>query len=173
MRSYGVLLAFSDVSQVIYARVPDAVKDDVEEYAEKQGVSLTSAVVDLVQRGLAAVVEEKSITNLEAKVARTSAENNALEARLAVASNEVGALRSFADRAVQTTVGKCPKCQHPISGFDLLGRSHCGKCGQSLLGLLAPKSSSQPALDERELGFVVGALGAALLGAVVLGSKGK
>lgn len=161
------------MSQVIYARVPDTVKDDVEDYADTQGVSLTSAVVDLIQRGLSAVAEQKSIANLESKLARTSAEKSAVESRLAVASNEVAALRSFADRAVQTTVGKCPKCQQPISGFDLLGRSHCSQCGQSLLGLLAPKSNSQPALDERELGFVVGALGAALLGAVVFGSKGK
>src|SRR5258708_3450434 len=65
LRRRGTLLAFSDMSQVIYARVPEAVKSDVEEYADRQGVSLSSAAVDLLQRGLAAAGEERSIANLE------------------------------------------------------------------------------------------------------------
>ena len=167
------MLAFSDVSEVIYARVPEGVKSDVESYADQLGVSLSSAVVDLLHRGLAAVGEERSVANLEAKLARAGADKVALEARLQVAANEVAALRSFAQRAAATTVGSCPKCQSPITGLDLLGRGVCGKCQTSLLELLAPKTATpQPTLDDRAVGTLVGALGIVVIAAAVLGSNG-
>jgi hypothetical protein len=161
------------MSQVIYARVPETVKADVEEYADQNAVSLSAAVVDLLQRGLAAAGEERSIANLEAKLARMNGEKVTLEANLHVALNEVGALRSFAQRAGATTVGSCPKCRAPITGLDLLGRGLCGKCQASLLELLAPKGpTSKPLLDDRAVGALVGALGIVVIAAAVLGSKG-
>ena len=167
-----VMLAFPDMSQVIYARVPEAVKADVEEYAEHHGVSLSSGVVDLLQRGLGAAGEERSIANLEMKLAKLSSEKSALEAKLQVADKEVGPLRSFAQRSATTTVGSCPGCRSAITGLDLLGRGACGKCGYSLLELLAPrKPAPQPVLDDRAVGALVGALGVVLIAAAVLGSK--
>lgn len=161
------------MSQVIYARVPDTVKADVEEYADQQGVSLTSAVVDLVQRGLSAVSEEPSIANLEARVAALTSEKSAIEAQLTVASNEIGAMRSFAQRATTTQVGHCPECRSAISGLDLLGMGRCGVCGRSLVDLIAPTAPArQSVLDDRAVGVLVGALGIALVAAAVLGSKG-
>lgn len=173
LRRRGNLLAFSDMSQVIYARVPEAVKSDVEEYADRQGVSLSSAAVDLLQRGLAAAGEERSIVNLEGKLARISGEKATLDAKLQVATSEAGALRSFVQRAAATTVGSCPSCHSPITGLDLLGQGRCGKCQTSLLELLAPKSRlPQPLLDDRAIGALVGGLGIVLIAAAVLGSKG-
>ena len=77
------------MSQVIYARVPDSVKGDVEEYADQRSLSLSSSVVDLLQRGLAAAGEERSIANLEGKLVKLDGEKNALEAKLSAVTNEV------------------------------------------------------------------------------------
>lgn len=167
------LLAFSDMSQVIYARVPEVVKADVEEYAHQHAVSLSSATVDLLQRGLVAAGEEHSITNLEARLTRVSSEKASLEAELQMTANELGGLRTFVQRAATTTVGSCPGCHSPISGMDLLGSGQCGRCQSSLLELFAPKvPASQPLLDDRAVGALVGALGIVLIAAAVLGSKG-
>lgn len=161
------------MSQVIYARVPEAVKADVEEYADEHGVTLSSAAVDLLQRGLAAAGEERSIASLETKLAKISGEKGALEAKLQAVANEVGSLRSFAQRAAATTVGSCPSCHSSISGLDLLGRGLCAKCQASLLELIAPKMRSpQPLLDDRAVGALIGGLGVVLIAAAVLGSKG-
>jgi len=132
------VLAFADMSQVIYARVPETVKADVEEYADQNAVSLSAAVVDLLQRGLAAAGEERSIANLEAKLARMNGEKVTLEANLHVALTR-SARCAHSPTGGATTVGSCPKCRAPITGLDLLGRGLCGKCQASLLELLAPK----------------------------------
>lgn len=158
------------MSQVIYARVPDSLKEAADLYASEQSVTLTAAVVDLLERGLVAATDERSIGDLERQLALTTAEKAQTQADLRVATNELTALRAFAQRATQTQVGKCPKCDQAISGYELLGTGQCGKCGQSLLDLLAPVRDTS--LDQREFGLLVGALGAALVGAVLLGGKG-
>ncbi len=161
------------MSEVIYARVPDAVKASVEEYANKHGVTISLAAVDLLQRGLAAADKEPSINSLETNLAKISGEKMLLEARLQTVTNEVNSLRSFAQRAAATTIGSCPSCHSPINGLDLLGRGLCGKCQASLLELIAPKMrSSQPVLDDRAVGALIGGLGVILIAATVLGSKG-
>jgi hypothetical protein len=165
------VLAFPDVSQVIYARVPDTLKEATDLYASDQGVTLTGAVVDLLERGLAAVTDERSIAELERQVATVATEKTQIEADLKVATNELNALRTFAQRATGTQVGRCPKCEHEISGYELLGTSQCGNCGQSLVNLLAPPDQGT-SIDQREFGLLVGALGAALVGVVLFGGKG-
>jgi hypothetical protein len=47
------------MTQVIYARVPEALKDAADLYANERGTTLTSAVVDLLGRGLAAFSDLK------------------------------------------------------------------------------------------------------------------
>lgn len=155
------------MAQVIYARVPDAVKEDADEYADKQGLTLTSAVVDLIQRGLDAVTNERSIANLENRLAKAAVEQAETHAKLTVAHNELAALRAFAARAVQTKVGTCPErtCGAAISGYDLLGTGRCPKCEHSLLDLLAPPRTSS--LDQRQFALLVGALSVAVGGALL------
>jgi antitoxin component of RelBE/YafQ-DinJ toxin-antitoxin module len=161
------------MSQVIYARVPDTVKEAADAYAEDRGVTLTSAVVDLLGRGLAAASDERSIADLESKLARASAEKAQSEANLAAAMSELGGLRAFAQRAVQA-VGTCPNsaCGQPITGYDLLAVGHCSHCEQTLMDLLAPRTSSSN-LDQREIGLLLGALGVARVGAAIIGSAGR
>jgi len=51
----------------IYARVPVTVKEATDEYAGRHGMSLASAVADLLGRGLEAAENEPSIRALEAR----------------------------------------------------------------------------------------------------------
>jgi hypothetical protein len=167
------VLAFSDVSQVIYARVPDSLKEAAETYSGDRGVTLTSAVVDLVERGLAAVTDEKSINDLEKKMARVTAEKAKVEAEHKTAQSELATLRAFATRASQK-IGRCPNptCGRDITGIDLLAVGQCRHCGQALSELLAPATQTST-LDQREFGFLVGALGAVLVAAAIVGTTGK
>ena len=157
------------MTQVIYARVPDSLKEATDVYASEQGMKLTGAVVDLLERGLASVTDERSIADLERQVASVTTEKAHIEADLRVATNELTALRAFAERATRAQVGKCPKCNQGISGYDLLGTSQCSHCGASLLDVLAPVQDTN--LDQREFGLLVGALGAILVGVVLFGGK--
>ena len=130
LRFLTISLSLSDMSQVIYARVPDALKEAVDAYAEERGVTLTSAVVDLLGRGMAAASDERSVADLETKLAKTTVEKAKVESKLETAMNELGGLRAFAERAAQE-IGKCPKCGEPITGYDLLARGQCRHCETS------------------------------------------
>ena len=172
LQSLTDVLGSSDMSQVVYARVPDSLKEAVDLYAEQRRVTLTSSVVDLLERGLVAASDETSMTDLETKLAIASAEKAQVEANLTGAQNELGTLRAFAQRSLQP-IGSCPNrtCGQPIRGYDLLALGHCPQCRQPLSGLLAPRKPNS--LNEREVGVLLGALGGALMavGAAVFGSS--
>lgn len=154
------------MSQVIYARVPDTLKEAADAYAEERGVTLTSAVVDLLGRGMAAASDERSVADLETKLAKTTVEKAKVESKLETAMNELGGLRAFAERAAQE-IGKCPKCGEPITGYDLLARGQCRHCDNKLGNLLVPHTA-KPLFDEREIGLLLGALGVVLVGAAII-----
>jgi hypothetical protein len=156
-------------TQVIYTRVPDAVKEAADAYANERGAKLSSAVVELLEKGLTAVGDEESISALEARVALLGSENSQLQAELMTAHTELSAVKTLAQRAVQV-VGSCPKCTKPISGYDLLAVGQCAQCGQALTNLLAPDGPST-GLDQREFLILVGALGA-VVGLALLAAKG-
>ncbi len=157
-------------TEVVYARVPSAVKEAADAYAAQRGVTLTAAVVDLLDRGLAAVSDERSVAELERNLQLVTAEKQAAEARLQSMSTELGALRTLAQRA-SLPVGTCPSksCGQPITGLDLLASGQCHSCGQALAALIA-LSTPTSTVDERELLLLVGALGA-VLGIAYLSSK--
>jgi hypothetical protein len=156
------MLAFSNMSQVIYARVPDALKEAADTYASERGTTLTGAVVELLQRGLAAVSDEQSIGDLQANLARAVAEKAQLKFGLMSAHQELAVLKTFAQRA-NSPVGTCPnaECGQEISGYDLLGVGRCRHCAQQLTSLVAPASHTST-LDQREVMVLLGALGAVL-----------
>jgi hypothetical protein len=155
-------------TEVIYARVPKELKDAADEYARNRGATLTSAVVDLLDRGLSAVSDDQSVVELEKTVASLTADNARLDGELQGARMEVGALRNFTARASRK-IGSCPGCTGEISGYDLLAAGRCPNCERGLSSLLVPDKTSAN-LDQRELLILVGALGA-LLGAAYLMSK--
>lgn len=155
-------------TEVIYARVPKGLKDATDAYAGERGATLTKAVAELLDRGLSAVSDERSVGELERKLAQTTAEKTAAEAELLAARTELSAVESFAQRAARA-IGTCPSCSQPITGYDLLGAGQCSHCPQPLSSLIAPTNPSST-LDQRELMFLVGALGA-VLGIAYLASK--
>jgi hypothetical protein len=147
-------------TEVIYARVPTALKEAAEAYASQHGKTLTGAVADLLDRGLNAASDERSIGQLEANLARVNAKKAEAEAGLQTATIQLAALNALAQRAGQR-VGACPNCGQQITGHDLLATGQCGACGQTLSDLIVPQRTA-PSLDQRELLVLVGALGAVL-----------
>jgi hypothetical protein len=147
-------------TEVIYARVPAAIKEAADAYASQHGKTLTGAVADLLDRGLNAASDERSVEQLETNLARISAEKAEAEAGLQAATTQLAALSALAQRAGQR-VGSCPKCSEQITGHDLLATGQCGACHQTLSDLIVPERTA-PSLDQRELLVLVGALGAVL-----------
>jgi hypothetical protein len=150
------------MSEVIYARVPDTLKAAADEYANHRGTTLTSAVVDLLERGLSAVSDAPSVATLETALAETRAAKAQAEADLNATRAELTAFTAFAQRA-QRPIGTCPNlaCNRPINGHDLFGGGSCPGCGQALSNLIVPANGSS-SLDQREVLMLLGALGAVL-----------
>ena len=89
------------MSGVIYARVPDSLKHALHAHACKRGLSLTQAVVELLEQGLETIAGEQSVTELERKLARSTSEREQTRARLREAELRVQAAseREQAQRA--------------------------------------------------------------------------
>lgn len=152
------------MSQTIYARVPDTIKEAADAYASARGVTLASAVAELLDRGLQAAADERSIGELERRTAELTAEVDALRQRDHAVSS---AYQALAQRIAQP-VGACPRCGDPVTGHDLLVVGRCPKpdCGSSLSELLNRPPSAVAAgkggLDDGEFKMLLGALGLAL-----------
>ncbi|MEV7625517.1 hypothetical protein [Actinoplanes sp. NPDC089786] len=140
---------------VIYARVPPDLKEATDAYATRQGVTLTAAVTDLLERGLAAASDSRSVDQLDA--------------RLRTAEAQLATLTAFAERA-DHRIGDCPKCGKEITGRDLLAVGSCPHCGKALSELIVP-ANPKNTLDQREALMLVGALGAVLAVAYLTSKK--
>jgi rubrerythrin len=159
------------MSAVLYARVPDSLKHALHRHAAEGGLTLTDAVVELVERGLAALSDEQSVSELEAKLASTRSEREQTRARLQEAELGLQAARererltartyrALAERTGQT-LGSCPRCRAPLRGSDLLVAGRCPNCGTALTALLLPAPRANLAADEylalrAALGVLVG-----------------
>lgn len=152
------------MSQTIYARVPDTIKDAAEAHAATHGVTLASAVSELLDRGLQAVANERSIAELERRAADLTVEVETLRQRDQAVSS---AYQALAQRIAQP-VGACSRCGGPVTGHDLLviGRCPNPECSASLSELLSRPpgavAESKGGLDDGEFKMLLGALGLAL-----------
>lgn len=160
------------VTQTIYARVPDHVKEAADSYASAKGVTLANAVASLLDRGLQAAADEQSVAELEQRVVSLSGEVEVLRERDHATSS---AYQALAQRTAQS-VGACPNCGEPISGYDLLVSGRCSKlgCGASLTPLLGAASadgSTKGGLNDGDLKILLGALGL-LLGIAYVSQQG-
>jgi multidrug efflux pump subunit AcrA (membrane-fusion protein) len=135
--------------------------------------------VELVERGLAALSDEQSVSELEAKLATTRSEREQTRARLQQAELGLQAARereqltartysALAERTRQT-LGSCPRCRAPLRGSDLLVAGRCPNCGTALTALLLP--APQANLPADEYLALLGAL--AVLVGLALASSGK
>ncbi len=161
------MLALSDVSAVVYARVPDSLKQTLEAHAQERALSLTQAVVELVEHGLEASADEQFVTELERKLAASTSELAKTRARLKQAELGVQAARereqttartytAFAERA-RHELASCPGCGKPLRGSDLLVSGHCPHCKKTLTSLLVPTRIGS--LVQNEYLALLGALG--------------
>lgn len=166
-------------TQVIYARVPAELKEAADAYAAERAETLTSAVVDLVGRGLAAATDEASVGELRDRVARLTSERAEIEADLRSARAELGTLQALTQRTRQA-VGTCPNasCRGQVTGYDLLAAGLCPSCGKALPDLLAfasgvdtTGSASIANVNERDILLLLGAVGA-VVGVAYLATRG-
>jgi hypothetical protein len=146
----------------IYARVPVTLKEAADDYAGQHGMSLASAVADLLGRGLEAAQNESSI--------------RALEARAQEAEEARSAARAMTER-LQQVLGKCG-CGHELTGNDLLVTGHCPNCKRGVSGLLAgdtPTDATTAAatVNRGELAPFMAGVGVALAVILIAYSAGK
>jgi len=151
------------MSQTIYARVPDHVKEATDAYATSSGLTLAGAVSELLDRGLQAASDADSVSELQHTVSalKIEVEKHREREQMIASANQALAQR------VTRPVGNCPACGSAVSGQDLLITGRCPRadCGVSLTPLLDP-----PLHDEQKKGFLndgdfkllLGALGLAL-----------
>jgi antitoxin component of RelBE/YafQ-DinJ toxin-antitoxin module len=143
-------------SSVLYVRVPTPFKEALDQVAEQRGVTLSTAVKNLLEEGLEAAANEESIRSLKSEISE-------LRAREEANSNAYSVLA----RSLKRPVGSCPSCRKVVSGNDLLLVGSCGSCGKGLTALLKPKNPPEGGLDGNEYLLLVGAIGL-VLGAAML-----
>jgi len=169
-----MVLALTDVSTVIYARVPDSLKQALAVRAGERGLSLTAAAVALLERGLD-TSEEERVREREGELAASASELEQTRARLAEAQAGLAlarereqitatSMRALAERA-RGELPSCPQCGKPVRGSDLLVSGHCPNCGRAITSLLSPSPQrGAPAKDAylALLGALGGLVGLAL-----------
>ncbi len=147
--------------------MPDALKQALEAHRSERGLTLTRALVELLEQALEAREDERSLLELEGKLADCSSERAQTEAQLKDAELRLQAARereqltactyaSLAERTRQR-LASCPTCRQPVSGSDLLVSGRCPNCGKALTSLLTP--SPRAGLDRDEYLALLGALG--------------
>lgn len=144
---------------VIYARIPEALKETVEGYAKEQGATLTTAVVDLLERGLEAVSNVASVAELQERATQLSEKLRNADFKVRTLEERertwLPAYRAIAEKPV----GSCPQCQATLHGYDLLVGGQCPKCQRELASLLTAAASAGSGFDGAALLILIGALG--------------
>jgi hypothetical protein len=159
------------MSVVVYARMSEAVKRDLQARAAERGLTLNRAVVELLEQALAGSANAVSLVELEAELAQlrdelaqTRAQLRETELRLEAGAEreELSArtLRALAERA-RHELAVCPRCRESVRGTDLLVSGHCPKesCRAPLTSLLTP-TPKIGAPEKDEYLALLGALGA-------------
>ena len=134
----------------IYARVNEELKEATDRYAEDHGMSLASAVAELLRRGLQEAGDEASVRTLEARALE-------LQSELARVRDAAGTM----DGRLQQVLGSC-QCGSPLSGRDLLLTGRCPSCSRGVAGLLAGTSDSAGSLNRSEFAPFMTGIGVAL-----------
>jgi len=167
------------VSTVVYARVPDSLKQALAVRARERGLSLTAAVVALLERGLDATEDERA-REREGELAASAGELERTRARLAEAQATLAlarereqltasSFRALAERA-RGELASCPQCGKPVRGSDLLVSGHCPQCVTPLTALLLPRPQTG-APDRDAYLALLGALGG-LVGLALASTSG-
>ncbi|MCW2943235.1 MAG: hypothetical protein JWN00_6220 [Actinomycetia bacterium] len=138
----------------IYARVAEDLKAATDQYAADHGMSLASAVADLLGRGLEAATNEGSVHALEARTQELEQELSQIR----------GAVGSMNERLKQV-LGSCT-CDQTLTGNDLLINGRCPKCARGLSSVLAGSPDVGGSVERSEVAPFMAGVGVAL--AVIL-----
>jgi predicted Zn-ribbon and HTH transcriptional regulator len=137
------------MTATIYARVTDELKDATDRYAEDHGMSLASAVSDLLERGLESASGDQAVRALEVRTKELQSElTRVREAAVAV------------DDRMDQVLGTC-KCGHELTGRDLLLVGRCPSCKQGVGGLFAGTADGG-SINRAELAPFMAGVGVAL-----------
>ena len=140
----------------VYARVTPELKDAVDSFAGQRGMSLASAITDLLVRGLEAATSEDSVRALEARTQQLQAE-----------LSQVQQAATVIDGRLRQVLGTC-ECGSPLTGRDFLVAGSCPLCGRGVTGLLVGATSATDRVVRRELAPFLAGLGAAAALVVLL-----
>lgn len=154
----STLMPTAPSTETIYVRVPEATKTAAKDYAETNGMTLTGAISELLERGLEAIEDADSISRLQSQL-------QAKDVELQEAAARVRGLQALAT----TPLGVCASCKAVITAEDVLVRSKCPN-GHPLR---APAASNKPTgsgLDDNQALILIGAVGL-LLGALALSNS--
>ena len=144
----------------MYARLPEALKEDLHARAAKRGLTVSRALVELLEQALTRSAQGGSVAELEAKLTRLSEElaqtrADLREAELRLrAAREREQLSARLQRALAERAGhqlaSCPRCRQPLRGSDFLVSGHCPneQCDSPLSSLLTPTPNGAPEKDE-------------------------
>lgn len=147
-------------TESLYFRASAKLRDDAETFGDDRGLTLSSALSVLLERGLEAVANDPSVTKLERRVQQLSQDLAVLQERdrnwRAMFDSLQGHLRTL-------RVGQCPACRQLVTAYDqFLVRTcpwpTCLKPLQQVIPL--PKAEEFPPA----LAGLVGALGGFLFG---------
>jgi len=134
----------------VYARVSPELKEAVDGFAEQKGMSLASAVTDLLQRGLEAAYSEEAIRSLELRTQQLQGE-----------LSKVGQAASVVDERMRQVLGTC-QCGKPLNGHDFLVAGKCPECSRGVTGLLVGQANeSAGSVDRNELAPFLAGIGVA------------
>lgn len=142
---------------MIYARVPEELKDATDAFARERGMTLTNAVVDLLQRGLSAVSDADSVEALEHQVAEMTEDLAQAEGELRGTRN---ALQGMGTR-LALRVAACPNCGGDLTGHDILVAFQCPKC-HSGTGDLFAAQGGPAGVDQTDFLVFLAGIGALL-----------
>lgn len=142
-------------TETIYVRVPEATKAAAKDYAETNGMTLTSAISDLLERGLESVENDESIEKLQKQI-------QAKDFQLQQSATRIQGLHALAT----TPLGVCASCKTVITAEDVLVHGKCPK-GHALRAPGTPEKPKPAGLDDNQALILIGAVGL-LLGALAL-----
>lgn len=143
-------------TESLYFRGSQTLRDDAASYGEARGLTLSSALAVLVERGLEAATNESSVRGLEQKVQRLEKEVAVYRERdrnwQALFESLQGQLRTLG-------VGKCPLCHKDVTAFDYFLARECPSCHKPLEQVEHRTEEFSPAVAG-----LVGAIGGLLFG---------
>jgi len=138
------------MSDTIYARVSPELKEATDQYARDHGMSLASAVSDLLSRGLEAAGNESSIRVLEQHTQE-------LQLELARVRDAAVAL----DGRLGQVLGTC-ECGQALTGHDFLVAGRCPTCNRGVAGLMAGVETSGGTVNRSEFAPFMAGIGVTL-----------